>query len=247
MTTRPFYGRLGGKSKSAKKLIAMFPAATTYVEPFMGAGNIVLRIPKGKYAMEHINDLDPRMYQLMSDVRLIDTADIDKMDFTPRKGKWLWLHTNSLFMEAGVHRFHGNIYTIWYSFMGMGKTFANQSRSIDYFKRLQPRVRARLEGVTITNMDAMDVIDDHKDNEEAFMYLDPPYPDTCCKAYSNETMDLEKLRDKLASAKCKWMLTYNDHPTIRDLYKDFKIIENRVEYHMGGRGRVVTELVIMNY
>ena len=37
---RSFFGRMGGKSKIANKLISLFPdpnSYTTYVEPFIGA------------------------------------------------------------------------------------------------------------------------------------------------------------------------------------------------------------------
>ena len=43
---KPFYGRVGGKTKSVNKLINILPADyDVYVEPFFGGGSIFFRKP----------------------------------------------------------------------------------------------------------------------------------------------------------------------------------------------------------
>lgn len=230
-------------------LIEEFPtdSCDTYVEPFMGAGNIILRMKKGLFTREVINDLDPRMHQLMNDVRLVDIKDIDAMDFTPTKSKWAWCQSNGINLPASTERFHSNIYTVWFSFSGMATCYSNRARSIANFKRKLPRIQQRLRDVEVCNEDAFDVVRRHMDDPAAFIFLDPPYLDTCCKAYSNQTIDVVGLRDLLASAKCKWMVTYNDHPDLVDLYGDFHIARHEVLYIIGGRRRTKPEIIITNY
>ena len=68
---RPFFGRMGGKSKIANNLISHFPdpnSYTTYVEPFIGAGNIFFRKPY-KSKIEVINDLDDMVYSIFQGVK----------------------------------------------------------------------------------------------------------------------------------------------------------------------------------
>jgi hypothetical protein len=64
-------GRMGGKSKIAKQLIQMFPPFNTYVELFLGAGNIFLRIPQDELAGKKIvlNDLDKDMYTIFTGLK----------------------------------------------------------------------------------------------------------------------------------------------------------------------------------
>ena len=83
----------------------------------------------------------------------------------------------------------------------------------------------RLAEVFIENKDFEALLGQY-DRPGAFFYLDPPY-------YMTEKMykaaftrdDHVRLRDKLAGLQGKWLLSYNDCPEIRELYKDFYIIE----------------------
>ena len=94
---------------------------------------------------------------------------------------------------------------------------------------------------------------DKYDKEDTFFYLDPPYYDYesyYAGGFSKAQHTL--LRDKLAKIKWKFLLSYNDTPAIRELYKDFKITTSKeIAYTLGGaaknRRKVVHELYISNY
>ena len=62
-------------------------------------------------------------------------------------------------------------------------------------------------------------------HEDRFAYLDPPYVD---KEYYYDTkreatFDHEELRDLLAKRSAPWLLSYNDHAYVKELYQDFYI------------------------
>jgi len=112
----------------------------------------------------------------------------------------------------------------------------------------------RLKFVTIENLDFRKLIARY-DKEEAFFYLDPPYVGT-----ENYYKDIdgfgikehEELARLLKNIKGKFLLSYNDSPVVRELYKDFKIMESApLNYTLGAnmhkRKKVVSELFIVNY
>lgn len=253
-STRPFYSRQGGKSKSAIKLIGQFPDdCDTYVEPFFGAGNIFFRVPSDKFKSEYINDLDPIVHQLIHDIQLLSDSDFNKMDFIANKDVWTHCHIHSGIMDTSdiPERFYCNLYALWYSYSSINKSYhakRDKSRSIDILRKRLPIIQSRLLNATLTSIDVFDLLQQHIDNDKTFIFLDPPYLETSNVGYSNKTIDTTRLRDVLRQCRGKWMLTYNDHPVIRELYSDFHIQQHVVPYSMmGGRGVDRNELIITNY
>lgn len=112
----------------------------------------------------------------------------------------------------------------------------------------------RLRGVTIENKSFEDLITTY-DNDEAFFYCDPPYVDT--ESYYKNTggfgkKEHELLAQTLSNINGKFLVSYNDHPLIRELYKDFNIrVTKEIEYTLGknahGTTKKVREIYITNY
>jgi DNA adenine methylase len=89
-----------------------------------------------------------------------------------------------------------------------------------------------------------------------FIYLDPPYWVTKDQNYYEFNFGEEehaKLRDKMVEcdkAGCKWMISYDDVPEIRELYKNFFIekTKNLAQTSSSAEKRVEKqELIITNY
>lgn len=87
--------------------------------------------------------------------------------------------------------------------------------------------------------DAIDVV--REATETDVMYLDPPYMLAGLQLYTlGFTMkDHVRLRDALNETKAMWLLSYDDHPIVRELYKDHTV---RTFPNPGGNGE--TELLI---
>ncbi len=109
----------------------------------------------------------------------------------------------------------------------------------------------RLANVFIENKD-FEALIKHYDREGSFFYLDPPYWESE-GVYSNINFTREtheRLRDTLKNIKGKFMLSYNDCPEIRELYKDFIIIPVERMNNLTQRyekGSVYKEVLILNY
>lgn len=137
-----------------------------------------------------------------------------------------------------------------YSYSSSGKSFASQPFDIRKLFGLISQLQHRMANVIVENQDFETLIK-HYDRPDAFFYADPPY-------FSTEDMyavgfgwdDHVRLRDTLKNIKGKFLLSYNDCPEIRELYKDFSIFDFSRTHSMAQRyeaGKKFGELLIGNY
>lgn len=137
-----------------------------------------------------------------------------------------------------------------YSYCSNCETFGGKPFSIRSLFGLIQEVSKRLDGVVIENKDFEMLIKQY-DRPEAFFYCDPPY-------FSSEYVydcgfcweDHVRLRDTLAEAKGKWLVSYNDCPEIRKLYAGYEMFDFMRTHPMVQRyeaGREFHELLIGNY
>ncbi len=89
------------------------------------------------------------------------------------------------------------------------------------------------------------------DRPETFFYLDPPYHGF--EDYYGDGIfhreDFLKIRDIIANIKGKFLLSMNDVPEIRQIFKDYYIENERKTYLTAGanKRKGVNELLISNY
>ena len=82
------------------------------------------------------------------------------------------------------------------------------------------------------------------------LFLDPPYYlENKSKLYGNngdmhENFDHKKLYNSIYNRK-NWIMTYNNCTYIKDLYKDFKIVETNWSYGMN-KDKKSSEIVIIS-
>jgi site-specific DNA-adenine methylase len=121
------FGRIGGKSKIADKLIDLFPPLNSYkiyVEPFVGAGNVFFKKPYLEGQLEVINDLDKDVYKVMKLLKNRNkflnenfNREIDKNILIQLKMKQMHsTHLKSLkavsFNKANILLLHGQVKNI---------------------------------------------------------------------------------------------------------------------------------------
>lgn len=110
----------------------------------------------------------------------------------------------------------------------------------------------RLKNVVIENRNYEQIINTY-DREDTLFYLDPPYFGR--EVYyknkgEDKTMDKdehEKLRDILKCIKGKFILSYNDCNEIRELYKEYEIIEVQRQHNLKNNSEKYKELIIKNF
>lgn len=105
-----------------------------------------------------------------------------------------------------------------------------------------------LSNFTITKKDFSEFLNDNIEKESSILFLDPPYYLEKSTLYGNngdmhENFDHDGLHKMLSSRK-NWILTYNNIPYIRELYKNFKIIETSWSYGMN-KSKKSSEIVIL--
>lgn len=137
-----------------------------------------------------------------------------------------------------------------YSFFSSRRSFSCQPCSITGFFYLFTEMAKRLENVVLENQ-SYEILIPHYDRKDAFVYGDPPYYDS--EYVYNDSFTWEdhvRLRDILAHMKGKFLLSYNDCPEIRELYRGFEIFDFSRLHSMVQKitpGKKFNELLIGNY
>lgn len=240
---RPFFGRIGGKSKLAKKLIPMFPTdIETFVEPFVGAGNIFWKLdhkPEIKYV---INDFDESVVKVFKALKNGDKCLEDSGDYITRKR---FFELKDKKNRTGCDE----IDLMRNSFFSIQKTYIGRIISKKYDKLRLDEAKEILKNVIILNQSFETVIKKY-DDKTTFFYLDPPYENPKQSDYKDYVTP-QQVYDVLKNIKGRFLLTYNDSSNTRNIFKEFNIkgiTTNYAGFTKGViRGRKGSELVITNY
>ena len=253
----PLAPYLGGKFRLSKRIVAKIEQIPhkIYAEPFVGMGGILLRrtkIPKA----EVINDINGDLVNLYRIVqRYPDTLYKETEFLFASRQEFERLLKTPPETLTDIERAARFLYLQNQAFGGKvtGQAFGvsiDRPARFDFVK-LNDRIRAvggRLASVTIERMDFEKFITRY-DTKDTLFYLDPPY-------WGNETdygkgifcrSDFERLRDCLTDIKGKFILSLNDTPRVRELFKDFIIEQVDVTYSISKTGCCNrSELIISN-
>ena len=246
---RPFFARQGGKYRLRHLITASFPPSDkyhTYVEPFIGAGSVFLATEREQ--KEIINDIDPDIYHIWKDLTRVSQQDVDRYTFKLSRTKFQRMKKSE--PTTPVERLYRNLYLSFCSFGGLRKGIMTKHLevpecSVTFRKRFK-EVQERLKGVTILNKDYKKVVSRY-DSKHTFFYFDPPYYNTQNK-YTFSNIDFTELQNVLRGIKGYFLLSINDHPDIRRLFKDFEIRKiSNVRYTSNKQDVYRSELLITNY
>ena len=253
-------GWVGGKRLLRKAILPLIPKHDIYCEPFAGAAWILFgksenhkdwQVSKAKKYREVLNDINGELINFWRHVKYHPAALKAEMD--------RFIASRELFadflkiiprtdLERAVHFY----YKLACSYGSLSQTFAVRGhRTMLPLRRVGKLAKAseRLKDVVIERLDCEAVIRKY-DREHSFFYIDPPYFE-CEKLYERDATEAfsqhEELCELLRSVNGKWLLSYNNHPYIRKLYKDFRIDEVQTLYSVSGTTKPKTEILIRNY
>jgi len=238
---KPFFCRIGSKQDIVDKLISMVPEHKIYVEPFVGGGSMFWKMDNKSKMI--INDIDKQLiegYRLLKngDNKLIIPPTIEeKQQLVNRKARndnerltQILLLSCNTFGSQGKYKIYKN------------------TAHIQKIKKIN-EYSNKLKNTTILNQDFKKVIKKY-DSTDTFFFLDPPYEKSIDTLYDNYFIDYKELVSILSNIKGFFMLTINDSPNIRNLFKKFNIVQIVVKQksnsELGGSGDR-RELIIMNY
>jgi len=251
-----FLAYMGGKSLLAKKIIPKIPAHNCYCEVFAGAAWLLFK--KEESEVEIINDINTDLVTLYRVVKL-------HLEEFIRYLKWILVARDEFdrFKKENPETLTDIQKAVrFYFLLKSGYAARIEKPSFNIAASSRPRlnllrieeelsaVHLRLSRVYVENRSYENIIT-RFDRPDTFFYCDPPYygfEDYYGKGVFSRD-DFEKLRNVLISIKGKFILSINDAPEIRELYKGYRMEVVETSYSAAGadKKKRVNELLIMNY
>ena len=242
---------VGGKSILSKTLVSLIPEHKVYCEVFAGAGWVFFG--KEQEKNEILNDLDS---DIISFYRVLQ----NHLEEFLRQFKWL-LQSREWF-EDWKNQIEGRgltdiqraarYYYIQRLCFGGRVSSRNFGVSPERPMRINlvrmeeelSAVHLRLSGVMIENLPWDEFIKRY-DRPETFFYLDPPYYKAPCYKHNfYELEDYIKIAEVLRNIRGSFLLSLNDDPEIREVFKDFELNPVSLCYSVGKEKTTGAELII---
>ena len=265
----------GGKSRALKQILPLIPVnISEFREPFVGGGSVFFALRS--LFQEHIksywiNDLNYDLYCFWKQVRDNGSNLVEVLTetyTTTVDGRALFEELTQVKDQLNQNRallcefqravrffvlnritFSGVVDSGGYSQSAYEKRFTESS--IERVRNISPH----LSGVKITNTDYTNTL--FQDGDDVFIFLDPPYwKATGSKLYGvrgelHTTFDHAQFAENMKKCPHRWLITYDDSSTIRELFDFAEIQEWTLQYGMNNyrkdsaaKGK---ELFIKNY
>lgn len=243
---------VGGKKSLRKEILGNFPADQQYdryIEVFGGAGWILFA--KERHAkMEVFNDVNGELINLYRCVKYHAEELQKELKFLfVSREQFFWVKGKSPEYMTDIQRAARFYILIKESYGCDLRSFGVRSINLASAVEMLAEVSNRLSKVVIERHDFEKLIKTY-DRDTALFYLDPPYYEA--EKYYSDRFGIEehiKLKEILGSIKGLFILSYNDCDFIRELYKDYTIIEvARLHNFVTKSGaRQYKELIIKNF
>jgi len=250
----------GGKTRACKKLDTILnehfnmDSIKTIISPFFGGGSFEFYL-QNKYNLNIVAndkfkplfsfwDVCKRYKQYLCD-ELNNIDDVTKVQFTEYRDNIM--EETDTFAQA-KHYFIINRCS--FSGATLSGGFSEEASKKRFTKSSIDRInKLILSNFEIYNSDFVDFIDKYESIPSSILFLDPPYYlEKASKLYGNngdmhDTFDHKKLY-KIISQKEHWIMTYNNCDYIKDLYRNFMIVETDWTYGMN-KSKKSSEIVII--
>lgn len=263
---KPPFTYFGGKLSLAESIVALLPPHEHYIEPF--GGSLAVLMAKPRAAMETVNDLDGDLMNLWRVLR----DQIDDFEracaLTPHsraeaaRAEWdggaalsdlerarrLWVRLTQC--RGG----HTQRRTGWRYYQDPRGSHSSMPDYLDaYVSRIGPAA-ARLRGVSLECLPALDLIARYGQHPGCLVYADPPYPKDVRTwrndvGYGHEMLGQEQHRELLeALLGCRASVVVSGYasPLYDDLLCTWSRREIVTQTGNGGGNRERTEVVWSN-
>jgi DNA adenine methylase len=253
---RPVAAYIGGKRNLAARLVKRIEAIkhSCYAEPFVGMGGVFFR-RRSAPASEVINDYNREVANLfrvlqrhyipfveMIRYQLSSRAEFERLVKT-RPETLTDLERAARFLYLQRTAFGGKV-----AGQNYGVSIGVQSRfDVTRLVPMLEDVHERLARVTIECL-PYQVFITRYDRQGTLFYLDPPYwgseSDYGEGLFGRE--DFGQLAELLAGIEGRFILSINDRPEVRKLFKTFRIETVTTSYSIAGNDQTVraTELIV---
>ncbi len=240
----------GSKRRLLPQILPLIPEHRIYVEPFAGA--LAVFLAKQRVPLEVVNDADGELITLYRYAKWHPEALVAELD----------RHLNSRADFDALRRNPGftdlQRATRWFllkvcSFGAKCESFGRGRRSFrgyrtEYHGTLLRELSERLRAVQIECGDWAKVVDFY-DSPETFHYFDPPYVACADTAYAAFTeADMARIRATLDTLQGRWMLSCDDSPACRRVFKGLFARRLEISYTLAGanKAKAAHELLILH-
>ena len=255
----------GGKSKFSPVIKSLISnnglVGCHYIEPYAGGAGVALSLLfDGFVSSITINDIDFAVYAFWSAIVNDNDNFVSRvlslpvsMDTWHQKKEILENHANYSLLDIAVATFFLNRTNrsgiLKAGVIGGKEQSGNYKLDARYnLSRLIPKIKkigAAKSCINVSNIDAKDLIKNVPclEADNTFIYLDPPYYVKGQGLYRNyyEHNDHVEIMNSLKGAKFRWVVSYDDNKSIRDIYKGFRVENYSLNYsaHVKSKGSEV--------
>jgi DNA adenine methylase len=244
---------IGGKRALAKRIIALFPKHTTYVEAFAGGAQVFFH--KERSTVEVLNDVDGEIVNFFRVCQLHHEELLRYFRFAviSRKSFDLWKATDPATL-TDIQRAARYLYILKSSFASLVchpnyhyHVVQPPGFNLERLPQLIDNAHKRLERVQLECLPYEKVLRRY-DRPATLFYLDPPYFGRKLYRYNFEPADFEQLAERLRTLRGKFVLSLNDVPEVRALFRRFHIEDVQLSYTAQKvPGRRYAEVLITNF
>lgn len=235
-----------------------------YAEPYAGGSGLALRLLFEEYVSNiYINDLDKSIYSFW--ISIIDRPEdfcewIKTVKVSVRNWhKYKEIQTNANEIEDAFELAKSTFFLNRTNVSGVIKggiiggirqtgkyKIDARFNKLDLIERIQ-RISILKHRIHISKLDGITFINKlNRMSEEIFIYLDPPYLQKGADLYMNfySKRDHEKLSKHVEKMKKRWMVSYDHHEFILNLYAE----RNKIRYKLSqnASNRIGDEILVFS-
>lgn len=249
---RPIFPWMGGKRRLASRIIEIMPRHDCYVEAFAGGAAVFFEKQPAK--AEVLNDINGDLVNLYRVVKY-------HLEELHKQFKWMlcsrqgfdWLQDTPPQTMTDVQRAARWPYIQKTSFGGQGDNYGTATTagirfSIYTLERDLLDAHMRLSQSNIEHLDWRHLIDRY-DRPHTLFYLDPPYWQVTGYGMDFGWEHYEQMIGLVDQLQGQMMISINDHPDVRALFKDLYLTEIDHTYTVAGthNSQQVTELLYSTF
>lgn len=217
---KAIFGSPSSKKIVAKKIAALLPPHTTYVEPF--AGSAAVLFAKEPAAVEVVADLNPDITRAYKAIRGLDDAGLARLEAADWSGNFdTWKQLKDSVPADDVDHLRRFLYVQRFSLGGFNNHRAFRHDDAGVFSRAVDRVKKnlpRMRGLKVIDGDYRRAVDAFDDDDVVF-FMDPPYAGKDA-GVGEGTFDESGLLKTIDGMKGRFVLTYTaDSDLVGELQK----------------------------
>ena len=244
---------IGGKNAIANQIIALFPKHEAYVEAFAGGAQVFFRKDPSK--VEVLNDLDREIVNFYRVCQQHYEELVRYMRFTLVSRAWFELFEKTAPATlTDIQRAARHLYLSKTCYAGLVR---NRAFSVhvseppgfnpERIPSLIQETHHRLARVGIECLPYGEILRRY-DRPTTLFYLDPPYYGRKLYKFNLDPDDFLAMAELVGTLQGKFVLSLNDVPEVRAIFKQFKIrgidLAYTAQKHAGRRYR---EVLITNF